>query len=298
MLIDVTFHSTVDNIIIQECILNVSRKLWPNDLKYSKLKLIVTDRAKYMMKAVSEIKKNSLIFSNVHHVTCLAHALHNVAFRIQNEYKLTNSLILEMNKFFVKSRERENDFKNATGVSNLPPEPIITRWGFQLNAAKYYVDNFDTVERFTLNYKQKSHSNARNVLVKLLQEKKVNLNKELFDLCNLVKLSNIISSLEEQGLGVAEQAKLLENAKEIVSGYPIFSQKLEKVLSSNTDLIKFMSFDMNLSDKLNSEYAPLVAFDVEHSFSLYSSILSDRRHSLSEDHLKYLSVIRFNSFLK
>ncbi|XP_067135862.1 uncharacterized protein [Centruroides vittatus] len=283
MLIDVAFHSTVD-IIIQECILNVSRKMWPNDLKYSKLKLIVTDRAKYTMKAASEIKKNSLIFPNVHHVTCLAHALHNVAF---------NKFAYIRNEVFVKSRVRQNDFKNATGVSNLPPEPIVTRWGSWLNAAKYNIDNFDTVECFILNYKRKSHLNARNVSVKLLQEKKVSLKKELFDLRNLVKLSNIIS-LEEQGLNVTKQAELIENAKEIVSGCPIFSQKLEKVLSSNPDLIKFTSFDVNLSGKVNSEYTPLVAVDVERWFSLYSSILSDRRHSLSENHLKYLSVIRFN----
>ena len=64
--------------------------------------------------------------------------------------------------------------------------------------------------------------------------------------------------------------------------FPIFSKKLEKVLSKNPDLNYFYSMSMDLQEMINFEFAPLVSVDVERSFSLYNTILTDLRHSLTE----------------
>jgi len=132
-----------------------------------------------MLKAVEEIKKNSLFYPNVSHITCLAHALSLVACEVQSKYCLVNKYLSDCNKFLFKSNKRKLDFKAQTN-HRLPPTPIQTRWGTWLRAADYHMKNYTKVTQFILSYKPDSKSEAFECIKKICAETK--LKKDLFEL--------------------------------------------------------------------------------------------------------------------
>jgi hypothetical protein len=64
--VTVAYHTTVMQSVNDACVL-----LWPNGIQYNKLLLIVSDQAKYMLKAMEGLKN---YFPKLNHVSCLAHA--------------------------------------------------------------------------------------------------------------------------------------------------------------------------------------------------------------------------------
>ena len=73
---------------VQHGIMSALQKLYGNKIKYEKLLLIISDRASYMKLAVRKLKDTEL-FANLHHVTCLVHAIHNLCDKIRKE-KISN----------------------------------------------------------------------------------------------------------------------------------------------------------------------------------------------------------------
>lgn len=124
--------------------------------KYDRLLLIVSDQAPYMIKAISSLKP---LVTNLHHITCLAHALNRVCEKIRSENPELNSFISKFKKIIVKSPNRQTKFREETGLK-LPPEPVITRWGTWLNAALYYAENYEKIKKFVL--KLNEDSQVRN----------------------------------------------------------------------------------------------------------------------------------------
>lgn len=47
----------------------------------------------------------------------------------------------------------------------------------------------------------------------------------------------------------------------------------------------------------NTLYAPMVSCDVERSFSLYKTLLNDKRTSFTEDSIEKYMIVYYNSFL-
>ena len=74
--------------------------LWPDGIKYEKVLLIATDAAAYMKKA-GEIMNG--LYPNMVHVTCVAHAFHNVAEAIRKALPLLDKFIGEASKIFRKA---------------------------------------------------------------------------------------------------------------------------------------------------------------------------------------------------
>lgn len=109
-----------------------------------KLLLFVSDAARYMIKAGSTLK---ILFPNMLHVTCTAHGLHRVAETIRDHFKEVNKLISEVKKVFKKAPSRIQKYRELLGDLQLPPEPIITRWGTWLSAACFYSDNFEAIKQ-------------------------------------------------------------------------------------------------------------------------------------------------------
>ena len=98
--------------------------MWNGDIQYDKLKLVVSDQASYMLKAIQSIKMNGM-YPNINHITCLIHALHKVCGNIREENKQVNKLISAMKKILRKSNKQKVVFRQQTGL-NLPPDIIIT----------------------------------------------------------------------------------------------------------------------------------------------------------------------------
>ena len=77
-----------------------------------------------------------LLYPKKQHTTCLAHLLHNVLQRIRATYPAVDELIADVKGATVKNRARRNQFLEEHLPS--PPQPVITRWGTWLEAAKDY----------------------------------------------------------------------------------------------------------------------------------------------------------------
>ncbi len=115
--------------------------LWPNDTTnfMNLVFLFVMDAAAYMMKTTNGLK---ILYTNMVHITCATYGLHRICEVIRAKFSLTNTLISNVKKLFLKSPSRVHLFK--TMHPNIPflPEPVTTRWGTWIKADEYYCNNF------------------------------------------------------------------------------------------------------------------------------------------------------------
>ncbi|CAH0552912.1 unnamed protein product [Brassicogethes aeneus] len=74
-----------------------------------------------------------------------AWCIHRVAETIRSLYPTVNTIISNEKKVFVKAPSRVAHFKEMEPDLQLPPQPILTRWGTWLNAACYYANNFEKI---------------------------------------------------------------------------------------------------------------------------------------------------------
>ena len=83
------------------------------------------------------------IYSNLLHVTCLAHSMHNCALKVKSFCKEVDNLIAAVKASVVKNKSRTADF-DAYGR---PPQPVVTCWGSWLDAANYYAEKLPQESR-------------------------------------------------------------------------------------------------------------------------------------------------------
>lgn len=127
--------------------------LWPTNVKYDNILLFISDAAPYMKKAGSTIQT---LYPNIIHLTCLAHACHNVCEEVRAYYKNVDQLVSEMKKTFLKCPKRIAVLKEKCPELPNPPRPIITRWGTWINAVKYYCTNFNELKSIIEEFEEES----------------------------------------------------------------------------------------------------------------------------------------------
>lgn len=137
--LDAANHETVSQAVISAC-----STIWPSGINFDRVKLFLSDQAKYMIKAESSLKN---VFPQMKHVSCIVHVLNLVAEKIREINPLTNQLIASMKQIFSKCARRKLEFQSITKLK-LPPKVGTTRWCTWLIAANYYNDNFDVVKLF------------------------------------------------------------------------------------------------------------------------------------------------------
>ena len=283
------FLDQTDNATVQQGIMDALNKLYLGKIKYKKLLLIVSDRAAYMKLAVAKLKETNL-FPNLHHVTCLAHAIHNLCDKIRKDHILANKFISVMKDILSKTPQRIQFYREITGLS-LPPNVIITRWGSWIDAAVYNANNYNQVTKFLENIPNKSKSIST---AKLLLKDSI-LKDELITILDYSFLSKYVMKLELENLKVKKQLKIIEKIRDNL--YSNYLAKFSKILEGNPDLIQFTSSSNEFEHLKNIKFAPLTSVDVERSFSIYKRILDDDRHNLSKKTLKHLNIIKYNNFL-
>ncbi len=116
--------------------------IWPDRIHYDRLLIYHTDAARYM-----KLSGRLLVtdFPKMINVTCLAHLWHRLAEEIRNTYPEANDIISETKKVFRKAPNRVREFREQAPGVLLPPEPILTRWGTWIEAAKYYAAHFPQI---------------------------------------------------------------------------------------------------------------------------------------------------------
>jgi hypothetical protein len=77
-----------------------------------------------MLKTGTNLK---IFYSELIHVTCMAHALNLVCETIRSKYKNVNIIISSVKIFFLKAPLRIQAYKDRMPNVPLPPEPVLTR---------------------------------------------------------------------------------------------------------------------------------------------------------------------------
>jgi hypothetical protein len=155
MLVISKFVTVADHTTVMQCVNDACMLLWPNGIQYNKLLLIVSDQAKYMLKAMERLKN---YFPKLNHVSCLANALSLTCESIRGNCDNVNNFITLMKFALKNSPKRIQKFKDI--CNKMPPTPIITRWGSWISTAVFRLDNFDAVKIFT---KDHLKSNAKSI---------------------------------------------------------------------------------------------------------------------------------------
>lgn len=149
---------------ITEAVDDCLRAMGPECNRHDVL-MLVTDAASYMRKAgyilyflnskfrlpvfinviscLGRMLKD--LYPNMLHITCLAHALHNVCEAIRHEFDNVNDLIAKTKQVFSKCPSRINLFRQIAPGIPLPPSPVITRWGTWIEAVHYYCQYLDNI---------------------------------------------------------------------------------------------------------------------------------------------------------
>jgi hypothetical protein len=101
------------------------------------------------------------------------------------------------------------EFWDTLYILDIPPEPIVTRWGTWLDAACYYVENLDSFKKIVLEFPE-SASEAIKDYQNVLKNK--TLEQSLaFIKANYYFVSKAIKKLEAKELTVVEAIKVVEN---------------------------------------------------------------------------------------
>lgn len=280
--------------------------LWPDGVKYEDVLLFTSDAAPYMKKAGKVLK---VLFPNLLHVTCLAHALHRICEEIRGIFSEVDSLISNTKKIFLKSPNRIQLFKEMAPELALPPQPVLTRWGTWLSAALYYASNFNKIQTIVNALCDDDASSI--AIVKKLLLKGTLRNDLAFIAANYSSLPEAIICLEERNKSLVNSLQVVDDIVKKIQVVPgvtgrTVREKCEQVLKQNEDFQKLKGIGMilkgenNISTAIHPEtvalfkYAPVTSVEVERSFSVLKNVLSDRRHNLKVENLKKYLVVMCN----
>lgn len=289
MLLTTTFLEATNNSTVSQGIMNACIVLWGSSVHYERVRLIVSDQAKYMLLAIKNLKVTGL-FPNLSHVSCLAHALQRVCCEIRQNNDEVDQFVGALKETLSKSAQRQQMYKSVTGLC-LPPKPVLSRWGSWLNTVSYYAENLEKVELYVRELKGKAVSIAK---VKRIVGSST-FKYSLLALYEYDFLPKAIVKLEEEGLRVEDQLEIVNEVKRKLSGKA--KEKLTASLAKNPDLASFTAITNTFEHRRITKYAPLVSVDVERSFSTHKRILSDKRLNLTEENLRILNIVNYNAFL-
>lgn len=295
-----TNHSTVARFVNDSL-----RLLWPTETESycSKVLVMVTDAAAYMLKAAKSLQ---VFYPNLIHVTCLAHGLHRIAEEIRTLFPTVNNLISSGKKLFLKAPCRVQFYKDCLPEVPLPPEPILTRWGTWLSAVSFYQENFNQVKEVVRNLEDNETACVRNA--KLEFESDTVYQHINFIHTHFSSILEVIKGLETRGTLLQESLQLVQKATSSINSTPgeigeTVKRKLDKVLDSNPGLKKVQCISEYLCGIPRSlpeecsessvpvyKYCPITSVDVERSFSAYKLILTDNRRSLTPENIEKLLV--------
>ncbi|XP_025406521.1 uncharacterized protein LOC112680587 [Sipha flava] len=261
-----------------------------------------------MVKAGTALK---VFYSKMLHVMCAVHGLYRVAEQVRSHFSTVDKLIASVKPVFKKAPSRLQLFKNELPGVNLPPEPVITRWGTWINAGSYYCENIQAV-RHIIGILDQEDAISIQKAKKCLDKPNLENNLAYIE-SNFSILSVAIDKLQAKNLSLATSLNIIENIEETLKtlngehGKPIYL-KLKNILEKNSGLskLKYISNildgeentnigEFTCSDIVYFKYAPIVSVDVECSFSTYKTLLSDNRRKFKFDNLAKHLIIQCNT---
>lgn len=281
----VHLESSPDSTLICRAINDSLRVLWPEKLHYNRVRLLVSDQAAYMLKAGRILKSG--LFTELLHITCLAHALHRVAEYSREKYPDVNNLVSAFKAAFVKCPRRKLILKESTQKA-IPKFPVITRWGTWLTFVSYLFEYLDDIEVALAVLDEEDSEKVEKLKECIVRP---SLRQDLQNLSSLFCIPKAITFLEKRGLTIDD---VRERVESVYASLPVeYQLKLTKCIYKSPSYNEI--FKMEGKDRELLRYAPLVSVDVERSFSHLKLIDTPQRSQLTQQHFKELALIKFNS---
>lgn len=261
-------------------------QLWGSAMHYDRFKVLISDQAAYMLKAGRDLK--TTFYPHLLHVTCLAHALHNVCQLARVNFPKVEQLVRHFRKAFVKCPRRRCELKDFLDKP-LEKFPVDTRWGTWIHFCIFLGSNYDQIRSYVSTIQGERNSSLHYLLDSL---EDVGTMDQLLGVSDLHFLCKSIKQLEASGLSILEQREIINDA--ISRLKEPFKGKLIDLLSKNPSYEEILSAD-SFEDRLKLRYTPLVSVDVERSFSSVKLIDTARRQNLTDESLMQLAVVYFNA---
>lgn len=251
-----------------------------------------------MVKAGTNLK---ILYPDLMHVTCLAHGLHRVAESVRDKFKNVDKLLAAVKGVFKKATSRKRKYKEAFPELPLPPEAVLTRWGSWLQASSFIATNYSAIKQVVSGFNADDAECIRKA--QILFEKNEVRNDLAVILANYSFLPEFITRLEERNMPLVDAIELVIGTKQRLEesssavGKAIVA-KLEFVLKNNPDFEKVKNIARALQGNSSVETSldphalmcmkncPLTSVEVERSFSMHKSILTDRRASFKVENLE------------
>jgi len=297
-----TNHETVSRFVN-----NSLRLLFRGTENYEdRLLLLVSDAAPYMVKAGKTLKP---FFPNMIHLTCLAHGIQRAAELVRSSFKFVDMLIAETKKVFLKAPYRVQVYQELNPDLPLPPQPVVTRWGTWIEAAIFFSQNFDSIKQVI----DKLPADAISVTkAKKLFAKPIVKRHLAYIEANLSNIPPAIEKLETCGLPLTESLEVVQTLSDQLASAPgktakKIAKQFEVVKGKNQGLTVVKEIALVLSGEnpqdagivqdispnimAQFKYAPITSCDVERSFSVFKSILTNRRLSFTPENLEMYLVV-------
>jgi len=144
------------------------------------------------------------------HVTCVAHGLDRVLEKVREIFPEVNKLVNNGKKILLKSLHRVEIYKNNMECE-LPPEPVITRWGTWSEAALFYAENFNKFKMFinALDEDVQTINKLKRVITS------ASINSDLtFIKSHLSTFTQALTQLETRNLSLNKQVEIFETIGE------------------------------------------------------------------------------------
>ena len=258
-------------------------KIHSSHLLTSNFKLLLSDKASYMLSLGSKLK---LQFQQIKHVTCLCHALHNLCETIRKDHKNVKKCMKQL-IFVIKKKQKNKLLFEETVQSKFPKTYICTRWGSYISFACFFYENYQLVCELISKLKEKDQ---KKLQIFLSEQFKVEI-ESIYKYKFLVKA---ISSLESSTLSVKNQINIIQDVVSKVENSR-YEERINDILSNNPDLDYFMNYNiLNVSfEERMFSNAPLTTCHVERSFSKFGIICSNDRTNLIFENIKRLLFFYF-----
>lgn len=198
----------------------------------------------------------------------------------------------------------------------LPPQPVVTRWGTWLSASVYYADNFETVYEAV---HMLNSEDAESIIHVQQSLSAPNIQNQLaFIKANFSFLIVSITELQAAGMHLAKGLQIIKKVNDNLENLTdnSYLSKFKKIVNRNNSgfntikainrIIEGKSINVvqtsNTAHLLPDEiaaykYCPIQSCDVERTFSMYKTVLSDKRRSFVFENLKKHLILCCNQNL-
>lgn len=210
-LFEVRILEATDSLTVTHAIIETITSLYPDGVRYDKVRLILSDQAPYVTCAGKKLKE---FYPNLIRVTCVVHAFQIVCLKLKELNRVANSFQSSFQSLFDRASHRMAEYKTSTRLP-LTPDVIVTRWASWLKGIVYIATNYEKIRT----YIEELPSNKNDAVINL-QALIGTQNSEdgLFNVFKEGFLIDAINEMETRSLTLERQVQIIRDVTDKLSG--------------------------------------------------------------------------------